>query len=99
MKNDTWIDLVTNCDEDIRHEVLAELLPLAEDAVRLDDQMPRVEGQGECEVWMVDGDHLDTVFIVLPREGMAECRPYDSHEWPEEFIQAANDAKDAYYGT
>ncbi len=92
MNNDTWIALVNEVPDDIRGEVLAELLPLAVDAVRL--EIP-LEEKGET--WMVDGDYFDAVVIVVPAESEPIACDFDSHDWPDDFRKEIAKAKDAYY--
>ncbi len=94
MKNDTWIDLVHNLPDNIQAEVLVELLPLAEDAVRLD--VAQQEGEGECEYWMVDGEIFDALVIGFPAEGEAIAADYDSHDWGEA-RELIIEARNRYY--
>ena len=93
--NDHMIEILTALPDNCRSGCVRTLLAVAEEAVRL--EIPRGEGEGQCEYWMVDGDYLDALIIAIPAEGEIEIAPFDSHDWPESLREALAAAKDSHY--
>lgn len=96
LKNDHAIEIINNgLGENIRSQCLRAILDATEEPVQLD--IPRKEGQGESETWMIDGDYYDAIVLAFPAEGEPMAADFDSHDWPEEFREQIIAAKEAYY--
>ncbi len=95
ISNDAMIQIMLALPDDLKGECVRPLLAVTEDPVLL--EIPREDGEGEYEAWMIDGDQLDAIAVAIPAEAAPEIKDLSSFDWPDEFREKLITARETHY--